>query len=195
MCKQNFVQYIHFNSYLKQEGTQMESKKRNRNRKAECDVCGKPMRSDHLKRHKKTHKDFHLRTTGIKNIGKEDDVQECKECHRILPLTAFTTHTPRSDGAYYLRKICRECHTLVEAEHWIVTKHAPPKPDHCDCCGTKKLLQGDHIHVTTIFRGWVCRNCNTGIGTLGDTLKGVLQAAIYLEKDKSKIIKILNGIK
>jgi hypothetical protein len=41
----------------------------------------------------------------------------------------------------------------------------------------------------------VCRNCNTGIGVLGDTLEGVLQAAIYLEKDKSKIIKILDGIK
>ena len=30
----------------------------NRNRKAECDVCGKPMRSDNLKRHKLTHKDL-----------------------------------------------------------------------------------------------------------------------------------------
>ena len=38
----------------------MESKmhRTNRNRKAECDVCGKPMRSDNLKRHKLTHKDL-----------------------------------------------------------------------------------------------------------------------------------------
>jgi len=147
------------------------------------------------KRHRKIHEHFHVRPTGIKIVGKEDDVQECKECHRRLPLTAFTTHTPRSDGAYYLRKICRECHTLVEAEHWIVTKNAPPKPDHCDCCGTKKILQGDHIHGTTIFRGWVCRNCNTGIGSLGDTLEGVLRAAVYLEKYKNKIIETLNKIK
>ena len=35
----------------------MESKK-NRNRKVECDVCSNPMRSDTLKRHKKTHKDL-----------------------------------------------------------------------------------------------------------------------------------------
>ena len=99
------------------------------------------------KQHKKIHEFFHFReVTGIKIAGKEGGVQECKECHKILPLTAFTTHTPRSDGAYHLRKICRECHTLVEAEHWIVTKNAPPKPDHCDCCGTKKILQGVHIH-------------------------------------------------
>ena len=36
----------------------MESKMLNRNRKAECNVCGKAMRSDHLKRHKKIHKDL-----------------------------------------------------------------------------------------------------------------------------------------
>ena len=30
----------------------------NRNRRVECDVCGKPMRSDNLKRHKQTHKDL-----------------------------------------------------------------------------------------------------------------------------------------
>ena len=147
------------------------------------------------KQHHKAHTNFHFRSTGIKIVGGENDKQECKECHKILPLTAFTTHTPRSDGAYYLRKICRECHTLVEAEHWIVTKNAPPKPDHCDCCGTKKILQGDHIHGTTIFRGWVCSKCNTGMGSLGDTLKGVLQAAIYLENDKDKIIETLNKIK
>ena len=34
----------------------MESK--NRNKKAECDVCNKLMRSDHLKRHKQTHQDL-----------------------------------------------------------------------------------------------------------------------------------------
>ena len=36
----------------------MESKMQNRNRKAECDVCNKLMRSDNLKRHKQTHKDL-----------------------------------------------------------------------------------------------------------------------------------------
>ena len=36
----------------------MESKMQNRNRKAECDVCHKLMRSDNLKRHKQTHRDL-----------------------------------------------------------------------------------------------------------------------------------------
>ena len=135
------------------------------------------------KQHHKAHEHFHFRTTGIKIIGKEDDVQECKECHRILPSTAFTTHTPRMDGAYHLQKICRECHTVVGKEQRDVMKKAPPKPDNCDNCHREKILQIDHIHGTTIFRGWLCRNCNTGIGALGDTLEGILEAAIYLEPD------------
>ena len=61
------------------------------------------------KQRRKHYVDFHFRSDGIKIVGKEDDIQECKECHKILPLTAFTTYTPRVDGAYYLRKICREC--------------------------------------------------------------------------------------
>ena len=120
-------------------------------------------------------------------------MQECKECHEIFPLIAFTTHIQRGDGAYILRKICRQCHTLLEKERRRVRKIAPPKPERCDCCHKKtKKLQLDHIHGATIFRGWVCPDCNTGGGRLGDTLEGVLQHAVYLEKDKNKIIEKLN---
>ena len=147
------------------------------------------------KQHRKTGTDFHFRSDGLKIVGKEDDVQECKECHRILPSTAFTTHTPRVDGAYFLQKICRECHTIIYKEQRDVRKNAPPKSDLCNCCYEKKILQVDHIHGTIIFRGWVCRNCNTGLGSLGDNLEGVLRGATYLEKDKSKIIETLNKIK
>ena len=38
----------------------MEPTMQNRNKKVECDVCSKIMRSDHLKRHKQTHRDLLL---------------------------------------------------------------------------------------------------------------------------------------
>ena len=57
-----------------------------------------------------------------------------------------------------------------------------------------KKLQLDHLHGTAIFRGWLCRNCNTAMGNLGDTLEGMLQAAIYLENDKDKIIETLHKV-
>ena len=141
----------------------------------------------------KSHENFHYRGE-IKIVGKETDMQECNECHKIFPIVAFTTSYPRSDGAWRLKKKCRQCQTVNEKEKKSVRKNAPPVPDLCNCCHKKKKLQLDHLHGTAIFRGWLCRNCNTAMGNLGDTLEGMLQAAIYLENDKDKIIETLHKV-
>ena len=143
----------------------------------------------------KSHEHFHYRGE-IKIAGKESEVSECKECHRLLPTMAFTTAgKTRGDAAFYLKKICRECNTEYLAALTAARKNAPPEPDHCDCCHRKvEKLQVDHLHGSTTFRGWLCRQCNTGMGELGDNLEGVLQAAIFLESDKNKIIETLNKV-
>ena len=142
----------------------------------------------------KTHENFHYRGD-IKIVGKETDMQECRECHKILPIMAFTTHCSRGDGAWYLKRLCRECNTVNEREKRGAMKNAPPKPERCQCCHKKtKNLQGDHIHGSTAFRGWLCTDCNSGMGKLGDDLPGVLQAAVYLENDKNKIIETLDKV-
>jgi len=66
-------------------------------------------------------------------------------------------------------------------------KPARPTPDNCECCGVhRKLvvrnLALDHDHDTGAFRGWLCGRCNTGIGSLGDNLAGVLKAVAYLRR-------------
>jgi len=142
----------------------------------------------------KDHENFHYRGE-TKIVGKETDMQECKECHKILPTMAFTTQVLRSDGAWHLKKICRQCVTISKRESSAVRKNAPPKPERCERCHKKtKKLQLDHVHGSTIFRGWLCRACNTGIGKLDDNLEGVLQAAVYLENDKNKIIETLDKV-
>ena len=58
-----------------------------------------------------------------------------------------------------------------------------PKPDTCECCGDQpkgRSLHADHDHATKKFRGWLCHRCNTGIGSLGDSVGGVEQALAYL---------------
>jgi len=147
-----------------------------------------------VKKHKyKDHENFHYRGE-IKIVGKETNMQECKECHKILSIMAFTTQVIRSDGDWHLKKICRQCHTVNKKETRAVRKNAPPRPEHCDCCHQIKKLEIDHIHGTNTFRGWLCRACNTGTGKLGDNLEGVLQSAIYLENDKDKIIETLHKV-
>jgi len=138
--------------------------------------------------------EFHFRSDR-KIVGKAEDMKKCKICHRILPSLAFTTQTIRVDGAYYLRNKCRECHIIISKEQRASKRKAPPIPNRCNCCHIEgKKLQVDHLHGSNTFRGWLCRNCNSGIGFMGDNLEGVLQAAIYLENDTDKIIETLHEV-
>lgn len=62
-----------------------------------------------------------------------------------------------------------------------------PEPKLCECCNSasgKHSLALDHCHNTNAFRGWLCSDCNSGIGLLGDTEEGVLRALAYLSKVK-----------
>lgn len=58
----------------------------------------------------------------------------------------------------------------------------------CQSCGVRfdkttrqKVL--DHCHNSLQIRGVICSWCNRGIGMLGDTVTGVLNALKYLLKD------------
>ena len=60
-----------------------------------------------------------------------------------------------------------------------------PRPEHCECCGRKQTGRGvmhlDHDHKSGTFRGWLCFECNTGLGKFGDDLSGVMKAVSYLQ--------------
>ena len=58
-------------------------------------------------------------------------------------------------------------------------------PDCCECCDKprgERVLNLDHCHDTGIFRGWLCMNCNTGIGKLDDSISGLVRAIEYLKR-------------
>jgi len=45
-----------------------------------------------------------------------------------------------------------------------------------------RLLAVDHNHITGKIRGLLCRNCNRGIGLLGDSIERLESATAYLKK-------------
>jgi Recombination endonuclease VII len=60
-----------------------------------------------------------------------------------------------------------------------------PLPMICECCNRppgRKQLAVDHDHKTGKFRGWLCSRCNTGIGSLGDTMEAIELAVDYLRR-------------
>jgi len=140
-------------------------------------------------------KPFHYRDN-VKIVGKEDDLKECTNCKQELLLKFFSKKgTQNAINAYYLQSVCKICSNMLIKEHSQIKKIAGPKPFFCECCfKTTDDLQRDHIRGTYIFRGWACKNCNTGLGLFNDNLRGVLVGALYLEKDPQKIIEELNNI-
>lgn len=83
-----------------------------------------------------------------------------------------------------LRKTARESARRVTERKYPPTR---PRPEFCELCGGKNVfnraLALDHDHATDKFRGWLCGNCNIGLGKLGDNLDGVLRAIKYLQEN------------
>lgn len=55
------------------------------------------------------------------------------------------------------------------------------KPETARSRGKIKRLSVDHCHITTINRGLLCQRCNVGIGMLGDDIKTLARAIIYIK--------------
>lgn len=55
----------------------------------------------------------------------------------------------------------------------------------CAICRRTGRLVVDHDHKTKEVRGLLCHRCNVSIGSLGDTVAGLMRAVEYLEKSYS----------
>jgi len=97
------------------------------------------------------------------------------------------------DRGQYMRSECIECEKKASKQLNKIKKTALPKPNNCECCKKEtKILVLDHDHSKGTFRGWICRNCNQGIGKLGDNILSLESAINYLKKSEKNIDKIEN---
>lgn len=106
------------------------------------------------------------------------DSKTCIYCKETKTLENFPKHIHYKDNLDSRCKDCIKKHTAIVNK---IRKIAPEKPERCECCNKipdKWCL--DHDHNTEEFRGWLCDKCNTGIGKLGDSVDGIIQALNYL---------------
>ena len=72
----------------------------------------------------------------------------------------------------------------IEIEKAIQAGRNPNKV--CSVCGVQctkpKQWHTDHDHVSLLFRGIVCFNCNTMLGSARDSIKILKRAILYLKK-------------
>ena len=123
------------------------------------------------------------------------DGLECNNCGIVQPKDNFQ-HIKTGE----IKRMCKSC----SSNHYHLLKrlkniHPYPNEDYtCPICerdieeiaskGQKKLQSWvlDHCHGTELFRGWLCGNCNTGLGAFKDKINRVKRATEYLEKHEEK---------
>ena len=81
-----------------------------------------------------------------------------------------------------MSNVCKPC-KIDEAKirYELAKVHSRLADGRCQCCGRIHKLHLDHCHNTKMFRGFCCKNCNVGLGHLGDSVGGLERALQYLK--------------
>jgi hypothetical protein len=121
----------------------------------------------------------------------------CTVCDTELPATTeyfgknSTSNTPNKQGLIPTRPECKKCTSkankdLRKAKKLAGNPLTPPLGTPCDLCSKvhKKPLCFDHDHKTLVHRGWLCQNCNQGLGRLGDSIESIQRALNYVKGNK-----------
>ena len=121
------------------------------------------------------------------------DMQCCHECGDILSEESRYHYTMKSGKAdkpkVYHSSVCRLCKQFRANVRVLLMKQHPPPPSGtpCACCNRIDKLFLDHCHAKArtdpnkSLRGFICRQCTSAIGMLGDFEQGVERALKYLK--------------
>ena len=126
---------------------------------------------------------------------------ECNNCGVVQPVENFQ-HMVSGE----IKRKCRSCaRNQSRLIKHLKTPHPyPDKGYTCPICDRtikdiarkgQKMLRSwvlDHCHETETYRGWVCFNCNTGLGAFKDDLQKVSNACKYLEQHEANLNKGTN---
>ena len=133
----------------------------------------------------------------METVGRKP-TRKCIDCElESENLNLFVTS---SVSKFNKRNLCISCAVKRNNSH---AKHKDWKTDHqtrkrygidletyrkhmassdcCQICNKKETLCYDHDHNTMLFRGVLCRSCNSAIGHLGDSVEGLQKALNYLK--------------
>ena len=114
-----------------------------------------------------------------KKDSKYNEKRRCNRCKENVTVDLFSIHRKAKSG---LQGMCQPCNQKYQQDIQYLRKIVPPRPNKCQCCGVKSdSLQLDHDRNTVEFRGWICCTCNTGLGSLGDTIEGLEIGIKYLK--------------
>jgi hypothetical protein len=121
-----------------------------------------------------------------------DKILKCSCCGEEKHSTEYNW-VAKGDANPFKTLNSTKCKSCQNKNSGLVSKlrriHKKPEDNLCEVCRKPpkegKSLVCDHNHDTGEFRGYLCNDCNVGIGYLGDTLQDVKSAFEYLNKTKN----------
>ena len=126
--------------------------------------------------------------------------KECKTCLTVKTIFDFEKNQRTPLGAVSRRSDCKACRKgtkkAVPAKVRREFEAANPRPamgDTFQCPICQKLftisspqsVNLDHDNQTGEVRGWICGDCNTSMGRLGDDISTLARAILWI-KEKGK---------
>jgi phage/plasmid primase-like uncharacterized protein len=112
----------------------------------------------------------------------------CSQCGKILtPETAYIYEMlsgKKQIKKEYMSNQCKPCKQREMKIRYNLDKShpRPPSGTPCDLCGRIDKLHLDHDHGTGKMRGFLCKQCNIGLGHLGDSEESIERALQYLKR-------------
>jgi hypothetical protein len=109
--------------------------------------------------------------------------RKCPICKEVKYMESFAW-TARKSGITRIVGYCVPCfRTYNRNLHRMKTGN---KVKACPICLEVSKLVFDHNHKTNEFRGYICRNCNSGLGHFKDDVESLKRAIEYLILDQTK---------
>jgi hypothetical protein len=112
----------------------------------------------------------------------------CTRCNVVKSVDDFPVYR---FGALGRGPKCKACLREIGKEYTRADRErraGRPRPEVCECCGEsprrQRPLHWDHDHKTGTFRGWICHDCNIGIGGAKDDVDRLRKMISYLERTR-----------
>jgi hypothetical protein len=124
-------------------------------------------------------------------FGEEVMTKKCIKCGEYKPLCKFKSRSKETKHLMHVerRNECEDCQKIEGKILRDIKKYIPKPPaDYkCPICNrareelNKNGFVCDHDHNTKTFRGWLCDDCNGGLGKFYDDPERLIAAAEYLK--------------
>lgn len=114
----------------------------------------------------------------------------CRDCQRTVG-QRYYVEKPELRDPDHLQELAAKRYGRASGQRASAAELRKSQQGRCAICGTPEadvpggLLHLDHEHATSLVRGLLCTNCNTGLGQFKDDPSRLLAAVDYLQRTAS----------